>query len=220
LRKKVGRPHWIVIDEAHHTAPAEPGPTASIPTHLPDAILISAEPASIAKAELEATSAIVAVGPEAQGVIASYCEALGLSAPTTAPPGNDEVIYWDRTKALPPAIVTVAGPTSEHKRHIRKYAKGTLGEDKSFYFRGPKGALNLRAHNLTVFLQMGDGVDEETWLFHLKQRDYSRWFREAIKDDELAKEIERVEAADLDANASRAAIQQIMGRRYTAPAEA
>ena len=47
-------------------------------------------------------------------------------------------------------------------RHIRKYAEGALGEDKSFYFRGPANALNLRAQNLTIFMQMADGVDDET----------------------------------------------------------
>jgi len=40
---------------------------------------------------------------------------------------------------------------TERRRHQRKYAEGDLGADKSFYFRGPAGALNLRAQNLTLF---------------------------------------------------------------------
>ena len=31
-----------------------------------------------------------------------------------------------------------------------------------------------------------DGVDDTTWLYHLRAGDYSRWFRDAIKDDDLA----------------------------------
>ena len=80
-------------------------------------------------------------------------------------------------------------PAEKAERHIRKYAEGALGEDKSFYFRGPSNALNLRAQNLTIFMQMADGVDDETWLHHLQAHDYSRWVREAIKDDELADEL-------------------------------
>ena len=220
IRTRFGRPHWIVIDEAHHMTPAQPWPTASFPARLHNAILITAQPASLARAALEATSAIVAVGPEAPSVIASYCSALKLPAPRTEPPGDNEVVYWDRSGNGPPAIVTVDGPSSEHRRHIRKYSKGTLGEDKSFYFRGPKGALNLRAHNLTVFLQIADGVDEETWLFHLKRHDYSRWVRNAIKDEELANEIERVETGGLEPSRSRAEVQRMIGARYTAPEEA
>jgi hypothetical protein len=51
----------------------------------------------------------------------------------------------------------------------RASVQGALGEDKSFYFRGPANALNLRAQNLTIFMQMADGVDNETWLHHLRR---------------------------------------------------
>jgi hypothetical protein len=70
-----------------------------------------------------------------------------------------------------------------------------------------------------VFLQMAEGVDDETWLFHLRRKDYSRWFREAIADDDLAAEAEGVETAESDAATSRAQIRDIVRRRYTAPAE-
>jgi hypothetical protein len=53
--------------------------------------------------------------------------------------------------------------------------------DKSFYFRGPAGNLNLRAQNLVLFNQMAEGVDDETWLYHLRRGDHSRWFREASR---------------------------------------
>jgi hypothetical protein len=187
---------------------------------MPATLLITALPASLAKSALEATTAIVAVGPEAPKVIASYGEMLGLKAPETPPPGDDEVLLWDRTRSEPPMVVGVEGPSSEHRRHVRKYAKGTLGEDKSFYFRGPKGALNLRAHNVSLFLQMADGVDDDTWEFHRRRRDYSQWFREAIKDSALADEVEHAERADLGVAASREAIQEAVGRRYAPPAEA
>ena len=66
---------------------------------------------------------------------------------------------------------------------------------------------------------MAEGVDDETWAFHLRRKDYSRWFRSAIKDDDLANEIERIEAAKLDAAITREEIHEIISRRYTAPAE-
>ena len=66
---------------------------------------------------------------------------------------------------------------------------------------------------------MAEGVDSETWTFHLRRKDYSRWFRNAIKDHELADEIERIEAAKFDAAITREEIHEIISRRYTAPAE-
>ena len=46
---------------------------------------------------------------------------------------------------------------------------------------------NLKAQNLVVFCQIAEGIDEETWMFHLHRGDYSRWFRHAIKDEYLAR---------------------------------
>ena len=101
---------------------------------------------------------------------------------------------------------------------MRKYATGELGEDKSFYFRGPDGQLKLRAQNLALFIQLADGVDDETWLYHLKGGDYSRWFREAIKDEGLALEAADVERrADLAPGQSRELIKAAIERRYTTP---
>src|SRR6266446_10126510 len=59
-----------------------------------------------------------------------------------------------------------SGPHAQRLRHSRKYAEGELGEDKSFYFRGQEGSLNLRAQNLVLFLQIAEGVDDGTWLYH------------------------------------------------------
>src|SRR5262249_55588156 len=110
-------------------------------------------------------------------------------------------------------------PLADRKRHKRNYALGELGEDRSFYFRGPQRKLNLRAHNLTTFLRLAEGLDDETWLYHLNQGDYSKWFREAIKDEELADEARTVETEDaLSAQESRRMIKDAIERRYTAPA--
>ena len=112
-------------------------------------------------------------------------------------------------------------PLEKAERHIRKYAEGALGEDKSFHFRGPSNALNLRAQNLTIFMQMADGVDDETWLHHLQANDYSRWVREAIKDDELAEELRRIEDQPTRApEATRRSVREAIERKYTAPASA
>ena len=99
-----------------------------------------------------------------------------------------------------------------------KDAEGELGEDKSFDFRGPDDAHNVRAQNLRIFLQMADGVGGETWRHPLKSHDGSRWIREAIKDGARAGEAQQVENADHDPMESRHAIREAVGRRYTAPA--
>ena len=93
-----------------------------------------------------------------------------------------------------------------------------MPEDRSFYFRGPDQKLNLRAQNLKLFIQIAAGVDDESWLHHLHRQDYSRWVKEALKDDSLANEIGQIETDCCDSvNQSREQIFSAIERRYTAP---
>jgi hypothetical protein len=132
---------------------------------------------------------------------------------------QDQVHVWTRGGGI--EVVTVTKPKERQKRHARKYAEGELGEDRSFYFRGPEAALNLRAQNLSTFLQMAAGVDDKTWLHHLRAGEYSRWFQRDIKDDDLASEAQAVENDNsLSARDSRVRIKDMIDRRYTAPSKA
>ena len=104
-------------------------------------------------------------------------------------------------------------------RHRRKYAQGTLGPDKSFCFTGAEHKLRLRAQNLAVFTQIAEGIDEGTWLHHLRRGDYSRWMREAIKDDQMAEEVASIERSPhMSASESRTAVIDAINRRYTSSA--
>ena len=70
-----------------------------------------------------------------------------------------------------------------------------------------------------LFAQIAEGVDEPTWEHHRRAGDYSAWFRNVIKDDELAQEAAAAEAdSSLDAIESRRRILEAVTRRYTAPA--
>ena len=69
------------------------------------------------------------------------------------------------------------------------------------------------------FVQIAEGVDEETWSFHLAQSDYSHWLRESIKDQTLADAVASIETnSDLTAAESRSLIIDLIRKHYTAPA--
>ncbi|NKE69273.1 HAD-IIB family hydrolase [Candidatus Manganitrophus noduliformans] len=222
LRARTGRPHWIVIDETHHLLPAAWAPALlTVPKELQGFLLITVHPDRISRAVLASIDLIIAIGSNPEETIRTFSETLGEPAPSVPPvslePG-EAIAWWRRPKSEPFWFRSIP-PRGERLRHLRKYAEGELGADKSFYFRGPEGKLNLRAQNLTLFLQLADGVDNETWMHHLRQGDYSRWFREAIKDDPLADEAAQIEAArDLSAEESRARIRERIEARYTHPA--
>jgi hypothetical protein len=102
-------------------------------------------------------------------------------------------------------------------RHKRKYATGDMAEN-SFVFKGPDHKLNLKANNLLTFIQMAEGVDDETWLYYLRRKDYSKWFRNSVNDEELARLTEKIEDTECNAAISRKAIFLLINERYTAPA--
>ncbi|HLQ91195.1 MAG TPA: HAD-IIB family hydrolase [Xanthobacteraceae bacterium] len=220
LRRTTGRPHWIVIDEVHHCLPAkwDPAPL-SLPRELPAAIAVTVHPQEVASDLLALVSVVVGVGAGAQGAIEKFCDAMGRSRPMALEQpleGSVLVLRRDRDTEL----VTPRMPKEKQKRHVRKYSEGDLGADSSFYFRGPERALNLRAQNLVSFLQLAAGVDDKTWLYHLRDGGYSRWFRGAIKDEDLAREAAAVEGdGSLSAPDSRARMKELVERRYTAPAK-
>jgi hypothetical protein len=55
-------------------------------------------------------------------------------------------------------------------------------------------------------------------MYHLKRGDYSTWFRDVIKDRELAHEAAGVESNEtLNAGESRKKLSDAVSKRYTAP---
>lgn len=224
LRAKTGRPHWIIIDEAHHLLPAAlDSASLTLPKELASFALITVHPDQVARAILTSTNGLIAVGPNPATVIEQFSAGAGKDLrPQSLPdPPREagEVIAWWFCESPQPVKVKVEPAKTELRRHRRKYAAGELGEDKSFYFRGADGKLNLRAQNLKTFAQMAEGVDEDTWAHHLRQSDYSKWLRDSVKDTDVAEEVEKIEKdGQLGPSESRTQILDAIRKHYTAPA--
>ena len=223
LRTRTGRPHWLVIDEAHHLLPSGWEPAADLPVRPHGTIYVTVHPEHVAAAVIATINTVIAVGEEPARTLRELCEVRGLPAPAALPddpkllPG--QALCW--RVGAPRAFVVEIEPTrTERTRHSRKYMEGNLGKDRAFYFRGPQYKLNLKAHNLQLFLHIADGVDDATWTFHLRRGDYSTWLRAQVKDDGLADEVDRVERDPaLTAAGSRAAVRAAVEQRYTLPAD-
>jgi hypothetical protein len=220
-QERFGRPHWVVIDEAHHMFGKDSDVKATdLHEESSSLLLVTVHPKHVQQTELELVDTVVIVGNAPRETLGELVTARGLGIPLpaeeTLPPGT--ALVWSRERPSELITLSMVEPRQERRRHQRKYAVGELGPDKSFYFRGPEGALNLRAHNLALFLQMADGVDPETWSYHLERSDYSTWLREAVKDEDLADEVRRIESIGAPPDESRAQVRQAIDRRYTLPA--
>lgn len=222
MRADVGRPHWLVIDETHHLLPKdwEPAPKL-LPQELNGLLLITVHPSRVSPTILENIDIALAISDEPLKTFDELAEVMKKKVPpcqkTDLEPG--EALMWKPKIDEAPKRVRPNLSSVDRRRHRRKYAEGELPEDMSFFFKGPDGKLNLRAQNLIIFTQVAKGVDDDTWEFHLKQHDYSKWFQKIIKDDELAEIAKTAESnKKLSVEESRNQILEAIEERYTAPA--
>lgn len=222
MRSRTGRPHWLMLDEAHHLLPAEwLPPEGTLPKELNSFLLITVHPDLLSNALLERVNTVLALGANASETLAGFARSIKQQVPSHASQALNagELLMWSRDGQGPPIKVLAHPCKMERLRHSRKYAAGELPPDRSFYFRGPGEKMNLRAQNLMLFLQLGEGIDDETWEYHLRRGDYSRWFREGIKDDNLAASAARIECLKtLTPQESRELIRAAIERDYTLPA--
>jgi len=222
LRSKTGRPHWLIIDEAHHFLPVSlDSANLVVPKELANAALITVRPDHLSKAILSSVNGLVLVGPDPRSLIEQFNE----GASGHLDPGSlkmddrdqDGVLVWLFAGGDSPSRVKLEKTKVDWRRHQQKYALGELGADNSFYFTGPDRKMNLRAQNMNLFAQLAEGVDEETWTHHLRAHDYSNWVRDSVKDEELSREIRAIEDAGLSGAESRQRLLDAVRRHYTAP---
>ena len=220
LRTRTGRPHWLIFDEAHHILPAARDQSVSVlPEQICGMLFITLEPEHVAKSILRGVDLILAIGGEPRRTITTFSAAVG----EEPPPVEDRLLQkgdamaWWRDPRGEPFVFKSFPPSLPRHRHIRKYAEGDL-DVGAFVFTGPDGNLKLRAQNLFIFLQMGDGVDDLTWNYHLRNGDYENWFRWIIKDKELA-DLTRPVALDMakTPQETRALLRRMVEERYTSP---
>ena len=217
LRARTGRPHWLVIDEAHHLLPAGwSKDEAGWLREMAGTMMITVHPEMLAPSVVREVNTVLAVGQDPDKTLHGFSKANG--AKIKARPAEleqGEVLMWAAGESV--RRVKIEPARTERLRHRKKYAAGDVHE-KSFYFRGPEGRLKLRAQNLNVFVQMAEGVDDDTWEHHLGLKHYSEWVRRAIKDPELAGQIEEIEAAGHPPDESRKRIFAAIEERYTGAA--
>jgi hydroxymethylpyrimidine pyrophosphatase-like HAD family hydrolase len=215
LRATCGRPHWVLAAEAHCLFPAVEDDTTVKPSELSSSMLyVSVHPDAISRSALESVGVVVALGAHCAATLAAYCGALNLECPAgeEVELAAGEALVWARHASEGPYRFSLHPSEAERRQHRRRLTEGQLSPERSFYFRGPQKKLNLRAQNLPLFVQIGMGVDEDTWLHHLQQGDYSRWLQESVKDPRLAAEVASVERSGADAQKSRERIAAILER--------
>ncbi|HEX6005031.1 MAG TPA: haloacid dehalogenase, partial [Burkholderiales bacterium] len=190
----------------------------ALPHELGETVLVTVHPERLPPTMLAMIDMAIVVGPTPEATLRGFAKAAGRDFvwPDIGSDKSGQIVVWFPNRDEPPFAAQAIPPRRDRIRHRRKYAEGNM-HHRSFYFRGPGERHNLRAQNLAIFSQIAEGIDEETWLYHLQRGDYSRWFRDSVKDRYLADQAERIERRALEPAQSRELIRNLIESRYTLP---
>lgn len=224
LRRRRGRPHWLLVDEAHAFCPAGGGGVTAALRREMDAggvALVSYRPSCVAAELLDRVDHWMLTRlPEDDEAAAlgrrlppATAEAFDPAALAAAPPGQAWLFLSPRlagaTVERNPVRLRASRRTIPHVRHLHKYLKTPLPPDKRFYFEG--GAV---AANLGEFCDVLERLPLDELDRHLARGDLERWLGEVLQERSLARRVGKIRRRELDGDALRAALVAAVANRY------
>jgi hydroxymethylpyrimidine pyrophosphatase-like HAD family hydrolase len=99
LRVATARPHWVVIDEAHHLLPsAWGGAPLVLPREFSANVLVTIDPEHVSPQALQGIEYVAALGPEAERTIEAFCRMVDEAppAPFGQVPDRGQALLWSR----------------------------------------------------------------------------------------------------------------------------
>lgn len=131
MRAKTGRPHFVIVDEAHHVLPQSwQGNSLALPDSLKGLVFITVEPKTLHRKVLAAVDMVLAIGETPEHIMVDFAAAASIAAPPLLgepPLERGQMLVWQI--GCEPATFKSRGIPALRRRHLRKYAEGDLGAD-------------------------------------------------------------------------------------------
>ena len=199
LRRSVGLPHWIVVDEAHYFLHQlnERG----IDFELAAYVMTTYQPSQLHPELLKAIESIIVTpmtNPVEVHALAVLCGAEAAEAEwgtILASLGIDEAAVLSRFNGSSnlPRRFTIIGRRTSHVRHRAKYLDVPLPTEHAFVFTCNGHQFGPRARTLKEFVTLQAGLPVAALEAHACRGDFSRWIRNVFGDEPLAVQIRQVE---------------------------
>lgn len=229
LRRRLGTPHWIVLDEAHYSL-HEGGVTPdALQTGDTGLCLVTWRGSWVRRSLLEGVRVCLLAQVTDTEELAFLRRLVGAGAgaavvKTLPALPRGRFVLVDRDPRSPDNVLTfVAMPRrTGHVRHRRKYADAPVEPQQGFVFRRPDGTQVAIAETLASFAGAVARVEEPVLAFHARRRDLSRWLLDVFGDQDLASLVRKLETRWRrgEGRDLRAGILQALGIRYGLGSEA
>jgi hypothetical protein len=200
LRRNMGQPHWIVIDEAHYFL-QEPDFRQSVDIELAGYMLVTYRVSNLPTDLLKEVESIIVTQitdpREADALTAMYgrtgdeAEWESLLNGLTI----DEAALLPRMDASERKLqrFNVAGRMTPHVRHRSKYLEVPMLQHHAFVFTRNGQPIGCSASTLKEFVTILGRLPMSSVDGHARNGDFSRWIADVFGDQPLAAEMRKVE---------------------------
>ena len=201
LRRDLGLPHWVVLDEAHASAPERFATGALGPTsRFKGQVLVTYRPFDLAAEVLDGLDGMLALGgdeplPDQVVEIASRVSGLERDRVRRMVGG---LRPREGLLALRPALgrtttLRLSARSTPQVRHAHKYGAVQVSPEKRFYFRDVDDRVVDVAGSMAELCLALARVDDGVLVHHAAGHDLSRWISSVFQDGALATAVAETE---------------------------
>ncbi len=200
-RRTYGRPHWVLIDEAHHSVAPTEAALGAIDLAASGYCLVTWRPEELPPPFVAGTDMVLALttsdpDPHAVDLVAAVARVprRDVAERVAGPTGSVLVVSRSRPGEL--RMAHLAPRQTHHLRHEHKYDAEGTPPHRAFWFRNqrdqPTGTVARNLHELETELAH---CDRGVLRHHAPLGDFSRWVNDVFHNRRLAARIAAIESA-------------------------
>jgi hydroxymethylpyrimidine pyrophosphatase-like HAD family hydrolase len=227
VRRRFGKPHWIVIDEAQDLLGGQDNP-ARLPllrvAAAPHVCLASWQPSRLDEVVLDRMDGFVLTHHQFAREVDCLSRVLtsrGLDASDLAERldklGEGQALMWgvmpSSGRTLIPLKFQVGPRTFPQIHYLHQYLEERVAPTKQFYFHD-ETRRTAPAGNLSELIDRMRTADLSVITYHFRREDFTRWMREVLHDETLVRWLDRMQTADLSGEALRSALIETLEQRH------
>jgi hydroxymethylpyrimidine pyrophosphatase-like HAD family hydrolase len=227
VRQRYGKPHWLLIDEAQDLVGGQDNPIQSSLLRAPDApgvCLVTWRPSLLNRAMLDRMDGFLLTRHSlsreiewlSQLLTDRDLDATGLAEKLKGLDGG-QILTWGveptSGNELMPLKFSVGPRTFPGMHRLHRYLEDKVPPSQRFYFNDDT-ARSAPVGNLSELIDRMPLLDQSVIEFHFQRGDFTKWVRDVLHDQTLARWLDRLQTTDLSGESLRLALLEAFEQRH------
>ncbi|HET92086.1 MAG TPA: HAD family phosphatase [Chloroflexi bacterium] len=229
VHRRYGKPHWLVIDEAQDLlgGPHNPAWLSLLrASQAPGVCLVTWQPSRLDMTILDAMDGFLLtrhqLTPEVD-CLADVLSKRGIGVTGLGEElgtlGEGRAVMWGGVDSsqdsdlLVPFKFSIGPRTFPEMHRLHRYLEEKVAPSRQFYFHDEVGR-TPPAGNLREMIDRIHTLDLQVIQFHFQRGDFARWVRGVLRDETLARWLDRLHATDLTGESLRQALLEALEQRH------